>query len=261
MKKNIVICMAILFSISITWASPALSRAEDMEALKQELKDCNDEACKEKLQNDAEEIFDAAGRKFNDNFVTMGTEIVVKHCHSLIQEMFYHMQKVKSYYNFKDVFYLKKLKELKKNRDKFDRQKISEQDFTRTKTQAEAQYKQDIRESQDFIDEKVMRLKELTQNLSDNVDSITGTARVKKESIPGSLKQIVLRLKNDPVWIDFNDPNEGRKIREAILLASHDNGKEILPRLRGIFSGFDSGVRTGTVFSDTLMEEMENTNQ
>jgi len=101
MKKYqilLVICLAINLFIwsDIGWSSDQLND------LKRKLKNCDTSACKNNLQHEAEFIFKKVGKNFNDDFSGISNQISINHCHSLIREIFYHMDRLKVYYNFKD---------------------------------------------------------------------------------------------------------------------------------------------------------------
>ncbi|MCP4109868.1 MAG: hypothetical protein GY749_30840, partial [Desulfobacteraceae bacterium] len=181
----------------------SISHADDLDDLKQKIKTCDSETCREDLQKEAEQVFEVAGGSFKDDFVYMGNDISLNHCQSIIREIFYHMEKMKSYHNFKNVFYFKKLKSLKENRDRLKRGKISADDFARLNRQVEEQYNHDINASQEFIDEKAMRLKELCGNLRHNTDSVLANVRIRNEMLSDELKQKILFLKNEKIWMDF----------------------------------------------------------
>ena len=253
--KKLVFAMVIL-CVTVTFFTPSLSIADELESLKQSLKDCNSGSCLENLQNKAEQIFDRVGKNFDDDFVMISNEISINHCRSLIQEMFYHMKTLKSYYNFKNVFYLKELKKLKENRARLDREKITSNDFNRMTRQIEEQYKDDIEASQNFVNDKIWRLQGLCDNLNGNVETTQGRVRLKSGTLSESLKERVLSLRNETIWVEFeSNSKEGKKIEDAIRLASNSAGNGLIPSLKGIFSGFESSM-TGAVFSTTLIESL-----
>jgi len=221
--------------------SPLIAETDNLHSLKQRIKSCSkdDPSCKETLQIEAEEIFRKVGKNFNDDFASIGNQISAKHCESLINEIFYHMDKLKDYHNYKDIFLLKKLKKIKENRVRLDQNKININDFNRLNQRAEEQYKNDIKSSQDFIDDKVMRITELCDNLNRNVESIQDNLDAHEKKFSKNLLQRIMELKNHKVWRDFtHNPKERNKIKKAILCASNNSGDKLLFRIEGIFSGF-----------------------
>ena len=184
--KKLVFAMVIV-CVTVTFFTPSSGIADELENLKQSLKDCNSGSCLENLQNKAEQIFDRVGKNFDNDFVEISNEISINHCRSLIQEMFYHMKTLKSYYNFKNVFYLKELKKLKENRARLDREKITSNDFNRMTRQIEEQYKDDIEASQNFVNDKIWRLQGLCDNLNGNVETTQGRVRLKSGTLSESL--------------------------------------------------------------------------
>ena len=231
---------------------------DNISILKSKLKRCNnnDENCKRELQQMSDTIFKNVGKNFNNNFMHISNDISINHCHSIIKEIFYHMSKLKPYHNYKNVFLLKKLKKLKQYRDKLDQQKIDSNDFNRMITRTEKQYLNDLRESQDYIDEKVSRMAELCQNLKDNLDAIYNSPDQKDKNIPGYLISRITDLQNDPIWQDFDrKPSESKKIRDAILYASKKSGTKLIPKLESIFSIFASSTG-GVVFSPELVNRL-----
>ncbi len=215
-----------LFTVSFLF-SP--SYADELDDLRQNLKDCNSESCRDVIQSEAEQISDVAGKQFKDDFFLMGNEISIRHCRSMIQEMLYHMEKIKSYYNFKDVFHLTKLKKLKENRDRMKRSQLSSEDFSRISRQAQAQYESDIKASQDLVDEKVLRMKELCENLNQTAEYIRDNLRLKQERLSEALNTDVISLESKPVWQAFeSNSGDGRKIRDAIFMATGDAGKNVI---------------------------------
>ena len=250
MKKYILSISVFLCIFSLM---PGNIMATDLNELKRQLKSCNDESCKSNLQQEAEGVFQAVGKNFNDNFSNISNNIVMDHSRSIIREIFYHMNKIKPYHNYKDVFLFKKLKKLKEYRDRFEQRKIDSSDFNRLKDRAENQYKHDIAESQDFIDDKVLRLRELCDNLNTNADSVQGLLDQKQDKLPNYLTSSILSLQQDKVWQDFaQNTAEGQKIRNAMLKASNDAGLELIARLEGIFSSFVSSTGGGVFPADLL---------
>ena len=254
--KRMIFFIAIATTAIFAFWSPA--SASDADDLREKLINCPvGEDCEQALQQEAEEIFDRVGDRFDDDFVQMGNEISVNHCKSLIEEMLYHMEKLKPYYNFKDVFYLEKLQKLKKNRYRFDAGEITKADFERTSSQIDLQYKDDIRESQDFIDGKVLRLKELCNTLNQTVGAIQSTVRVKGHPIDESLQESVLNLRQNKTWSEFESrTREGQKIEKAISMASNDMGRDLVLCLNGMFAGFEASM-AGAIFPVDLIHRLE----
>ncbi|MCP4111841.1 MAG: hypothetical protein GY749_40995 [Desulfobacteraceae bacterium] len=235
--------------------------ADELDNLRQNLKDCNSESCRDAIQSEAEQISDAAGKQFKDDFFLMGNEISIRHCRSMVQETLYHMEKIKSYYNFKDVFHLTKLKKLKENRDRMKRGQLSSEDFSRVSRQVEAQYESDIRASQDFVDEKALRMKELCENLNQTAEYIRDNLRLRQERLSEALNTDVISLKSEPVWQAFeSNSGDGRKIRDAILLAPGNTGKNVIDCMTGMFSRFGL-PKAGYIFSPELIENIINRDQ
>ncbi|CAN2042941.1 exported hypothetical protein [Candidatus Magnetomoraceae bacterium gMMP-15] len=258
MKKLIFIISVI--SLSVAFVMPSLAQDDDMEAMIREIKTCKstDQACLDKLQKDSGRIFDSASKNFDDNFMEMSNDISVKHCRSLISEMFYHMKKLKPYYNFKRVFYLKKLEKLKENRKRIDHEEISSDDYERINRQIEEQYKNDIKESQDFIDNKVIRLQELCDTLNHTLESIQEGSRVKDSDLSEYARQSILSLQNETIWREFqSNSKEGKKIHTAIKYASNNAGNTLIQRLQGIFKGFDNSIG-GAIFPAALIKRLIN---
>jgi hypothetical protein len=255
MKRLIFFIAIATAAICASW-SPA--SASDADYLREKLINCpRGEDCDQALQQEAEEIFDRVGNRFDDDFVNMGNEISVNHCKSLIEEMLYHMEKLKPYYNFKDVFYLEKLQKLKKNRGRFDAGEIAKADFERISAQIDIQYKDDIRESQEFIDGKVLRLKELCSTLNQTVGSVQDTARVKGRPVDESLQKSVLNLRQNKTWSEFESGSrEGQKIEKSISMASNNMGKDLVHCLKGMFAGFEAPME-GVIFSVDLIHRLE----
>jgi len=244
-------------TLFVVWAIvsflPANVWSDDLSQLKQQLKSCNDASCKETIQMEAENIFNRVGKVFNDDFAEISNKISIHHCHSIIKEIFYHMDKIKDYYNYKDVFLIKKLKRLKQNRDKLDIKKIAMNDFNRLNKRVEEQYKHDLKESQDFIDDKVLRLTELCENLQRNLESIQGNLELKDKQLSYRLRSRIVELQNDKTWQAFShNPKESKKMKEAIHLASNNSGQQLIPKLENIFSGFASSTGN-TIFPDDLI--------
>ncbi len=254
--KRLIFFIAIAMAATCASWSPA--SASDADDLREKLINCpRGEDCEQALQQEAEEIFDRVGNRFDDDFVHMGNEINVNHCKSLIGEMFYHMEKLKPYYNFKDVFYLEKLQKLKDNRGRLDAGEIPKADFERLSIQIDEQYKDDLKESQTFIDEKVLRLKELCGTLNDNVGSIQSTTRVKEHPMDESLQKSVLDMRQNKIWSEFESGSrEGQKIEKAISLASNNMGKDLVQCLKGMFAGFEAPME-GVIFSVDLIHRLE----
>jgi len=256
MKKNIIfICICFAF---ITALIPGTLMAQSMEDLKQRLKDCNDPECREVLQDESEKIFDAAGKNFGDDFASLGNRITGRHCESVVDELIYHMDKIKTYHNFGNVFYLKKLKKLKENRVRFDRKEISNADFTRMSNQIEEQYTHDMHESQDFIDYKVQRMKELCSVFHQNMESFQTGEPGKNGGKPRFEKDSISGLRKNKIWQEFenNLSKEGQNIRQAILLASNNAGEELITCLDGMFYNADAPQK-GKIFSDDLVDSLE----
>ena len=247
MKKIIII--SLLFSI-FTFTGSA--NADSIDSLTQRLKDCTDGPCKTELQDESEKIFDAAGKNFSEDFAAIGNDISIKHCQSIAAEIFYHMDKIKLYNNFKRVFYLKKLKRFKRNKTRFDNGEISNQDLARISKQIEDQYKHDIKESQDFIDHKVRRLKELCQNFQQNIKEI---------NIPqNKLAERITYLRNDRTWQDFETNSaEGKKIITAINLSSNKAGKNLINCLKSMFY-IAKKQNGGKVFSTGAVQNLKKNN-
>jgi hypothetical protein len=249
-KTALLICMVCSFY--------SAAFADDLAYLKQTIKDCNNEECQKQLQEEAEQIFDRAGADFNDDFLLVGTEISLNHCRSLMEEILYHLKRIKPYYHYANVFYLKKLKRLKENRERHDRGEISADDFNRINRQIDEQYTHDISESQEFIDSKVARLHELCDNLNQNIESVYGNLRVQGRKLPESMRASLLSLQNEPIWREFaSNGKEGKKIIKAIESASKNAGKGVVPCLRSMFSGFDpSAASWGTIFPPALVDKL-----
>jgi len=229
---------------------------DNMSILKSQLKRCKDENCKRELQQTSDTIFQNVGKNFNNNFMHISNEISINHCHSIIKEIFYHLSKIKPYHNYKNVFLIKKLKKIKQYGDKLDQQKIDSNDFNRMVSRTEKQYENDLKESQEYIDEKVARMLELCQNLKDNLDAIYNNPDQKGNNLPDYLKTRITDLQNDPIWQEFDQkPNESKKIHEAILHASKNTGTKLIPKLEGIFSVFASSTG-GVVFSPDLINRL-----
>jgi predicted Holliday junction resolvase-like endonuclease len=234
----------------ISWSQGQLN------LLKRQLKSCNDKDCLQSIQQESESIFNRVGKHFNDDFSGISNQISVNHCHSLVCEIFYHMERLKVYYNFKDVFFMNKLKKLKDNRDRFDSKKLSIEDFERLNQRAEEQYKDDIQSSQHFIDDKVFRLMELCDNLSRNLESIQGSLEMNNRRLNNELTAKILELQNESIWRDFiNSSKESKKIEGAIRLASNNAGDKLIPRLKSIFVGFSTSTGNA-IFPTALLQRI-----
>ena len=209
------------------------------------------------MEAETSKILDRVSNSFDQtNFVELGSDISVRHCASLVQEILYHMDKVKPYSNFKDVFYMIKLKELKANRTKFDRGEISQADYNRINSKIEAQYNHDTAQSQDLLDEKADRLMVLCNTLGQNVDALRKSARVRGEGLNDERKEKIMRFANDPAWKDFSSQNrEGEKIRKALTLASNDMGSRLIPQLENLFSPFSP--HDGKIFNEDLVLKLK----
>jgi len=253
-KYPIILILFIMFNIFVV---PEYIWSQDhLNALKRQLKSCNDKNCLHDIQQESESIFNRVGKHFNDDFSGISNQISVNHCHSLISEIFYHMGRLKVYYNFKDIFFMNKLKKLKDNRDRFDSKKLSLDDFERLNQRAEEQYKHDIQSSQDFIDDKVFRLIELCDNLSRNLESIQGSLEMKKRKLESELTAKILELQNEKIWRDFiNSSKESKKIEGAIRLASNNIGVQLIPRLKSIFLGFSTSTGN-SIFPTALLQRI-----
>ncbi len=228
MKKILIISLLLGIIICPCFISPMPANADRIDTLTQRLKDCTDGSCKTELQEESEKIFDAAGKNFSEDFAAIGNDISIKHCQSIAGEIFYHLDKIKSYNNFKDVFYLKKLKKFKQNKTRFDNGEISNQDLARISKQIEDQYNHNVKESQEFVDHKVMRLKELCRNFKQNLKDI---------NIPqNKLADRITHLRNDRTWKEFETGSaQGQKIIKAINLASNNAGKNLINCLGSMF--------------------------
>jgi len=246
----------IIVFISISIFTLERPYAQNLSALKSQLKGCNDESCKKALQQESEHIFHIVGKHFNNNFSQISNDISITHCQSIINEIFFHMSKLKPYYNYKDVFLLKKLKQLKEYRDKYDQKKIDSTDFQRLVSKTEKQHNHDLEESQEYIDEKVGRMLELCENLRDNLDAIDGQPGQKGSRLPYYLKSKITVLQSNPTWQEFEQrPKESKKIRSAILLASNHSGNKLIPKLESIFSTVASSTG-GIVFPKELINRL-----
>jgi len=245
------------FIICFIYCFPQICLSSDnLRDLRKQLKSCNDKSCLSYIQQESESIFNKVGKHFNDDFSGISNQITINHCHSLIREILYHMDRLKTYYNFHDVFFMEKLKKLKENRDRFDFKKISADDFQRLNKRAEEQFKDDIQESQDFIDEKVLRLIELCENLSRNLESIQNNLEMNKRRLNSDLTNKILDLQNERIWQEFiHNTKESNKIEGAIKLASNNLGDQLMPRLRSIFLGFSSSTGN-SVFPTALLQRL-----
>jgi len=256
MKQYQLIIIGIILSIYVVPINSNSMANDKINALKRQLKDCDNAECKQNLQHEAESIFSKIGRNFTDDFSGISNQISVNHCHSLIREIFYHMDRLKVYYNYKDVFFMKKLKKLKENRDRLDLKKISSDDFQRLNNRVEAQYKKDIQESQDFIDDKVIRLIELCDNLNRNIESIQENLNVNGKQLKEGLTKKILDLQNNKIWQEFvSNEKECKKIESSIKLASNNAGDKLIPRLKSIFQGFNSSTGN-TIFPVSLLKNL-----
>jgi len=250
--KYLIAAIFFLYALSST-NSMAL---DNISILKNQLKRCNNENCKRELQQVSDTIFQNVGKNFNDNFTNISNDISINHCQSIIREIFYHMNKLKPYHNYKNVFLLKKLKKLKKYRDKLEQKKIDSNDFSRMVSRIDKQYLNDLKESQEFIDEKVSRMMELCVNLRDNLDEIFNNPDQKGHTLPSYLTTRITDLQNNPIWQDFEyKPRESKKIRDSILHASDNSGDKLIPKLESIFSAFASSTG-GNVFPVELIHRL-----
>jgi hypothetical protein len=255
MKK---IRLAIILYIAAIFLILPLALADQVDDLRQKMKDCQNGACTKQLQNETEEIFQKVSSNFNEEFAKIGKDITAKHCYSLIQEMFYHMEKLKLYSNYKDVFYLKKLKKLKLNRERIDRGEITLNDFKRLNKQVETQYQHDVQASQAFVDANVSRLHALLDNFNQNVEYLKGIDRMEDRSTLNSSVENITTLSNEKVWQDFiSDSNEGNKIKTAILSASNNSGEDLIPKLKAMFS-YLGNKEHGMLFRHDLISTLVN---
>lgn len=245
MKK--IVMISLILSIMCVFTSQV--NADEIETLKQRLKDCTQGPCTNDFQDEAEKIFDAAGKNFSEDFAAIGNDITVKHCQSIAGEIFYHLDKIKSYNNFRNVFYLKKLKKFKQNRKSFDRGEVSSNDFTRVSKQIEDQFIHDIKESQDFVDHKVRRMKELCQNFRQNLNDLGLSENKQTERI--------LYLRNDRTWQNFeNGSIDGQKMIKAIQLASDNAGTNLISCLKGMFQ-IASKPKNDNIFSKDATQGLD----
>ncbi|MCP4112773.1 MAG: hypothetical protein GY749_45800, partial [Desulfobacteraceae bacterium] len=101
-------------------------------------------------------------------------------------------------------------------------------------------------------------LKELCGNLRHNTDSVLANVRIRNEMLSDELKQKILFLKNEKIWMDFvsNASREGRKVRNSVLSASNGAGKDLMLCLMGMFSRF-SESEDGTVFNPDMLKQIE----
>ena len=76
--KNTLFVLCIIGVVAVGFHSGVAS-AEDVNALTMKLKDCNKQPCLKQLESEAEQIFDQAGDSFNEDFGTMGNEILANH--------------------------------------------------------------------------------------------------------------------------------------------------------------------------------------
>ncbi len=254
------IIVAICIMIFLAGAFPVPAGADEIDTLKQQIKDCNNDACKQALEKEAGQIFDAAGREFDDDFTGLGNDICVNFSRSIFNEIVYHLDRLKPYSNFVDVFELERLKELQKNKISYDRRDIGINEFNRVKSQIQTQYQQDMKESQDFIDFKVARLKVLCRQFHDNLNTIRIRMTGKGNDIPEPVKQQILEMRDDPVWQEFEMGvcGKGKKIYQSLMLASGNAGTEVLTCMHNMFPAAGHPKGADKVFSGDLLDRIQN---
>jgi hypothetical protein len=252
------IIVAICITVFLAGVFPVPAGADEINTLKQQIKECNNEACKQALKNEAGQIFDAVGKEFDDDFTGLGNDICVNFSRSIFSEIVYHLDRIKPYYNFADVFELERLKKLQENKISYDRKAIGIKEFNRMKTQIQTQYQQDMKESQDFIDFKVARLKVLCRQFHDNLNAIRIRMAGKGNDIPELVKQQILELKDDQVWQEFEGARgQGKKFYQALMLASGNAGTEVLNCMHNMFPAAVHPKGTDKVFSGDLVDRIQ----
>lgn len=255
MKK--ILSIFLMFLTVTICLTPSYVQADEIENLTQRIKNCNDRPCLEKMELEAEKINDAAAGSFSNDFAALGNDITVNHCGSILDELFYHMEMIRPYSNFTNVFYLKKLKKLTENKERLVQQEINNATFEKIKKNIENTYNKDMLQAQNFVDYKVVRMKELCGIFRQNLESVRTSMVTKGSEIPESLKEKILHMKQAKIWKEFETGTpEGENIRQAILLSSNHAGKELLTCMGSMFSGLSSKSK-GRVFSNRLVEKIE----
>ncbi len=200
------------------------------------------------LNASAKEVFQSTDQ------IRASNTIYVNHCRSIIQEIFYHLNQIAPYYDFKDAIYLRKLQELKANKARMERGEITKAQFGTNVEKIEARYRQELADAQEFIDEKVDRLSSLCTNLKINTDSIRENLRAKGvNGLPDDLRSRVLQLKQDPTWQAVSLPTErGMHMQKALEAASDGQGLAVKGCLSGLFDFFEQKAY-GPVFDEGLV--------
>ncbi len=238
---------------SVTGAGADTVELPGDSALKTRLKDCTSPECRQELQGEAQQIFDAAGRSFGDDFTGTGNEIIMKHMDSLTDELFYHLEKIKYYSRFRDINRLEKLKKLKKNHIGFQQGSVTEAEFTRNVKRIEQEARSRDKSDQEFVDHKVQRMSTLCSSFKDNRENLKARAFGKQARMNDSLNRRMNGYKENPVWKAFvSGADAGKRMRSAIRLASKEEGDFLLKCMGGMFVTATSGKPGGPLSSDVV---------
>ncbi len=207
------------------------------------------------LARQAKQLNESAKAVFHStDQIRASNTIYVNHCRSIIQEMFYHLNQIEPYYDFKDAIYLRKLQELKANKRRMERGEITKAQFGSNVEKIEARYRQELADAQEFLDEKVDRLASLCTNLQTNTNSIRENLKAKgMNGLSDDLRARVLQLKQDPTWQAISIPTQrGLHIQKSLEAASGGQGLQVKACLSNLF-GFFEQKAYGPVFDEGLV--------
>ena len=236
----------------------AQSTVTDIDAVEASIKAPDTAETRAAIQAQTAALQESSGRVLSrEAALDSSTRIYLSHNRSLLQEMFYHLEQLVPYSNFKERLYLQKLQSLKSNKERFDQGEIGEGRFQIIAQRADYVYEDELDEARNYLAGKATRLREICDILSDNVDSMQRNFdAARMDGMPRALAQRITEMRTNQAWVDFTTPTDtGRHMRRALEQAEDADLQQIASCVASVFDPYqpDTG---GEIIDRTLVGEL-----
>ena len=203
-KSNAARTFAVLALATLPLSLNGQTSASDIDAIEAQIKAPDSPEARSATVALTKEIRKAIPAVGSREPMRAANKIWVQHNRSLLEEAFHHLNQIRPYADYEELFKIESIRSIALARDRLERNEINSAQFQNSVDEADAVYDQDVQDARTYLNEKIDRLKSICKTYGQNGEALQeNLGAMKIAEAPPELARRVIGLRSETTWLDF----------------------------------------------------------